>query len=415
MMETRSENPHVLSEHTLQLILSNAQFHSDLQETLRDLQVVPSQLEEHKRYMVDLERSLKNVKKSVAQCAETTKREREEHRDLNDSTMRRLAYKMVKKEVNWEMKKETENRKYIEALEKEMIERQNQQVLETSIDEAKRLESELREKKERIGLIQGEIEDLYEKVFNGARREFPRDQQLRQQLADAKSTHDSIQARLKSNSTALPLLSQASGKIQDSWRRTAHDEYHGLFTNGRGERQKKLNKAAKRASEFEQLLRKARLACSEIGSVPQLPIRDMYKTGKYFDAPLSAAFKGVDTDVDLARYRKEITHVKNLVQSEIHYTTERIRIAETDLAEASEVLTSCKTELQEFRRATFESIVANPNASSVMDETHESQAIPLSTIDETRNRSHDSLPLYTATRPLSETEILPPYNSLMDR
>jgi len=57
--------------------------------------------------------------------------------------------------------------------------------------------------------------------------EFPRDQQLKQQLERAQSAFDATQARLTSNSAAIRLLSQADGKIQDSLRRTAHDEYHG--------------------------------------------------------------------------------------------------------------------------------------------------------------------------------------------
>ncbi|KAK7447039.1 hypothetical protein VKT23_014250 [Stygiomarasmius scandens] len=297
------------------------------------------------------------------------------------------------------MKREIEDRRYIEALEKEMTERQDQEVLETSIQEAGRLKSELLEKKDRLHLSQLEIERLYERVFDGTRREFPRDQQLKQQLEHAQSAFDTTQARLTSNSAAIRLLSQADAKIQDSLRRTAHDEYHGLFNNTRGEKERKLKKAAKRARESQEFFRKARAVCLEISSLPALPINAMYTTAKYFDSPLLAALNGVDTDADLAKYRAILAQVMKLLRSELQFARERVTIAKSELPEASEVLSDCKEELQTFRQVTFESIVANPN-NLMSTNTPTSSGEP-----------SDSLPSYAAT---AQLETLPTYHSLVD-
>ncbi|THV03499.1 hypothetical protein K435DRAFT_715522 [Dendrothele bispora CBS 962.96] len=402
-MEPHLENLHMLSGRTLQLILSNAQSHSALQERLQDLRDVPSQLEEHELYLADLGRSLKNTKRNIAQYRKITEREREEHRDLSESTMRRLAYKMARREVDWETKKETKNRKYTEAFEEEMTERQSQQVLEASIGDAERLKSELVEKKDRIKSIQAEIEDLHKRVFDGARQELPRDRQLSQRLKSAQSVHYAARSRLKSNSVALSVLSPAAEKIRDSSRQAGFLE---LQFDGNGERRKNLNEIARRASEFEDLFRRAQSACSEIADVPRLPTRDIYRTAEYLDSSTTAGLRA-----DVAKYRKEITHVRHLIESELRDTTRRVETAKEDLAEASKVLTSCTTELQEYRRAVFESIVASATG-SIMDELQETS----STIGEIglRNQSHDSLPSYITTRPLSETETLPSYHSLTE-
>jgi len=109
-MTNSNSQTEVLSSYTLQVILSNAQFHSDLQQTLQDLRDVPSQLEDHERYIEDLETSLRKVKKRVSELADITKRERKEHEGLRDSTVRKLAHKVIRRESNWEMKREVEDR-----------------------------------------------------------------------------------------------------------------------------------------------------------------------------------------------------------------------------------------------------------------------------------------------------------------
>jgi len=50
---------------------------------------------------------------------------------------------------------------------------------------------------------------------------------------------------------------------------------YSLFNNARGEKERKLKKAAKRARESQEFYRKARAVCLEISSLPALPIDAM--------------------------------------------------------------------------------------------------------------------------------------------
>jgi len=124
------------------------------------------------------------------------------------------------------------HREYVEALETEMRERGNQTMLEEMIVEATKTASspllaarlscltvvfqklDLQEKADRLKLIQQEISTLYENVFGGPTEEFPRDDQLENQLKSAQETYNVIQAHLNSESQAVNLLNKANGLMQ---------------------------------------------------------------------------------------------------------------------------------------------------------------------------------------------------------
>ncbi|KAF5366808.1 hypothetical protein D9758_006572 [Tetrapyrgos nigripes] len=392
-----SSSSQIQSSYTLQQILPNTTFHADLQQTAKELRDSPAQIKEQERLLKDLQTSLNQVKKKVADRVETTKKMRKEHEGLRDSTMKKLAHKMIGKEMSWNMKKDMED------------------------SEAIQLKAKLEEQRDRLNLIQGEIEYLYERIFNDAGELFPRDTQLQNLLKAAQSAHDNNKSRVTSNSKAVPLLAQADRTIQESLGWAAYENYHG-FNNGKGERKKKLKKAAKRAKTFAELFRQAQRACSEVQStIPVLPIDAMHKTSHYFDSPLLRLPNGVDLDADLEKYRSLLMKAKNsVIPTSIFKGSFGTSIRQG--YEAKEVVANCK-ELLMFRKATFESVVMNPadlldpnDSTPHFESTADSPGLISATlvpfVRDSRDNDAAVLPPYSATAAAADVEALPAYRSL---
>ena len=141
---------------TQEAILANATYHSRLLTTIGDLEYVPSAKKHQISYIEDLEGQLATIQKEVAQLAEKTKKERKEHESLRDSTGRRFAHKLMGKAEKYEAKANKEERyvgvaifwalsliltvygrEYVEALEREMIARNNLASVKQLLQEAR--------------------------------------------------------------------------------------------------------------------------------------------------------------------------------------------------------------------------------------------------------------------------------------
>ncbi|KAJ3795748.1 hypothetical protein GGU11DRAFT_208666 [Lentinula aff. detonsa] len=200
-----------MATHTRSQILSSATYHLSLLQKIETLQYAPSALNQQSKYLHDLEVEIGKIKQEVQQLGEKTKKERKEHEELRDSTTRKLAAKLKGKAgiEKFEAKKEKEEREYVEALENEMRERGKQTMLETMIEDAKKVKLDLEEKSNRLDATKKELSNLYHQVFDGPTVEFPRDDVLERELASAQATYDRVQAMLNSHSQAVNLLTQA--------------------------------------------------------------------------------------------------------------------------------------------------------------------------------------------------------------
>ncbi|KAG6810525.1 hypothetical protein H0H92_011471 [Tricholoma furcatifolium] len=161
---------------------------------------------------VSLSKEYVRLKRSEAQLkklSETTMKERKEHRSLRDSTARRLAAKLTGKGEEFEAKASKEEREYVEALEKEFVEKERCQELSCLIEEAKREQANLEEKTARYESTRKELSDLYMRVFDGPTEEYPEDDRLEYQVQCTKTLHDKIQDTLNAECRACELLANA--------------------------------------------------------------------------------------------------------------------------------------------------------------------------------------------------------------
>ncbi|KAF9037373.1 hypothetical protein BDZ89DRAFT_1129898 [Hymenopellis radicata] len=91
-------------------VLANAPSYRQIQASLADLRDVPLVFAYQTKRVKSLESDLSQAAESVKKCAETTKKEREAHERIRDSTARKLAYKLTRRKEKYEEKASREER-----------------------------------------------------------------------------------------------------------------------------------------------------------------------------------------------------------------------------------------------------------------------------------------------------------------
>ncbi|KAF6749756.1 hypothetical protein DFP72DRAFT_912640 [Ephemerocybe angulata] len=178
---------------TTEDIVQNADYHAKLLRENSDLEYSSSALRQHLSYLEDLEAQLAASEKKVAELVKATNKERKEHERLE-------GLNSAQKE-QFEANQAKEEREYMEALQKEMVERDQNAVIQQLLKEARSVKEELTAKTKRYESIKSEIESLYARVFEGPSESFPEEDRLEydpaELLARAVVSMDKCQASVK--------------------------------------------------------------------------------------------------------------------------------------------------------------------------------------------------------------------------
>ncbi|KAF8900432.1 hypothetical protein CPB84DRAFT_1815383 [Gymnopilus junonius] len=347
-----------------EVIVANADYHTRLLSTIAGLDYVPAAKEHQINYIKDLETQLTGSRNRVAQLAQKTKKERKEHEALRDSTTRRLAHKLLGKKEQFEAKESKEEREYVEALEREMTERDKQNAIQQLLNEAKVVLVDLREKEVQHQSAQAELHALYSRVFDGPSEAFPEDDRLEYDAVDAQRQHETIQGTLNAESRAAELLARATmvmdmcqKNIQEALGYSQYDMWGGGSMADMMERNA-LRNAQANASQVEMLVDQARRISPIVQPVGRVNIAqgaivsDIFFDNFFTDMAFHNKIKQSAAQVLLANQRLRV---------ERDAAKTRADAAGAQLLRAAKVLDSRRKELFDFRRATFESFAAqNP-------------------------------------------------------
>ncbi|KAK1216742.1 hypothetical protein PQX77_020629 [Marasmius sp. AFHP31] len=344
---------------TSQTILENAQYHANLLKTLDELSYAPSAFSQQTSYLADLEGRVKSIKADVEKLSKVTKKERKEHESLRDSTARRLAAKMTGKKQKFEEKREKEEKEYVEALEKEMKERDNLKTVETMIAEGRDVKEDLSRKSQRLAEAEREIHALYERIFDGPTQEFPRDDQLESQLEQSQQAYNRIQDQMNRQSRAVNLLKEADNamrhclaQMQEALSYSTWDVYGGGTMADMMERSA-LGNAAIAGSRAQMLVNQAQQTSPDVRNVG--PIR-VYEISMFGDVFFDNIFSDIAAHNKMEANRNELMQHHDRIIHELRAATSRCERIGPDLIEASEVLSQCRRDLDQFRRETFQRV-----------------------------------------------------------
>lgn len=95
---------------TTDVVLQNTAYHDQGFATITELDYVPPALEQQESYIAGLEKEWTALTAQIPELEMQTKKEREEHEALRDSTTRRFAAKITGRKEKFEAKASKEER-----------------------------------------------------------------------------------------------------------------------------------------------------------------------------------------------------------------------------------------------------------------------------------------------------------------
>ncbi|KAJ7021030.1 hypothetical protein C8F04DRAFT_1050203 [Mycena alexandri] len=360
---------------TTDVVLEYTAYNVQLLAAIAELDYVPPALEQQESYLADLEKERVQLTDEITFLEEQTRKEKKEHEALRDSTTRRFAAKITGKKEKFEAKASKEEKEYIEALEKEMQHKRQQETLETLIAEAKALRLDLQRKLERYNKIKQDLAALYSKIFDGPTQAYPEDDQLEYKLQQAQNRYNEIQGSLNRESQALHLLDSADSalemccsQLQEALGYSQMDMYGGGQVTDMMERSA-LTAAEGHASQAKIFVQQAMMSSPQVQLMGQITIAH----GSFIS---DVIFDNIFTDMAFHEKIKasasNVEDVKSNVIAQYNLTKLRTRGIGADLKVAADALTHARSALNAFRRSVFDSLSGNGNVPPLRHNAHSS-------------------------------------------
>ncbi|KAJ7092493.1 hypothetical protein B0H15DRAFT_834122 [Mycena belliarum] len=357
-------------------IRQHAPYHAQLLEAVTELDWAPPALVQQDKYIDGLQVEAQRVTAAIRTLAATTKKERKEYEALRDSTARRLTAKFTGRREKFEAKASKEEREYVEAVEKEMQEKRQLEMLKGMISEAKGVRADIQDKVKRHEMTKADLAELYSKVFDGPTQAYPEDDHLEQQLQLAQGRYDDIQGCLNGESQALGLLQSASGaldtchkSIREALDYSTWDIWGGGTLTDMMERNA-LSQAENMAKQTATYVQQAMLTSPNVQPIGQINI-------PHGSIMSDVIFDNVFTDVmfhdKIQTSERNVEAVKLNLAAELQSAKNRTGAVGADLSAAADALSRARSALDKFRREAFGRLSGSIPPLPGYDELHTGQ------------------------------------------
>ncbi|KAJ4470869.1 hypothetical protein J3R30DRAFT_1132199 [Lentinula aciculospora] len=200
-----------------QAIAEHSSRHSELLNSLSQLETVPDSLKEQSRLVDDLQAELEECETNVARLFEQTRKQR---RNADPGIIPGgLKFSQVfrsRKEKEKEREREERNKRlFAEAMEKETQERQRRATLEEALNKAQASKMEFLGKMKDYDTIMAKLDALYALIFNGPTPGFPREDELEQSVQASYSVVERTKGGYNSENEALEILSRSEKTFRE--------------------------------------------------------------------------------------------------------------------------------------------------------------------------------------------------------
>ena len=198
-------------------VLSHADHHTELTAIISEREYATPALVHQTAHVRDLRKNLADMDKLLETMAQATLHEKKQFESSRDSAATRLSYALTGRNEKYRSKTEHEEKGYEEAVKKEYVARVRREELFKEVEEAERLEGELKVAVTELAEAKSELERIYSDVFHGFTAEFPDDDTLEEVAHTNVTTHEETQTELSTETEAQKLLLEASKEVANSF------------------------------------------------------------------------------------------------------------------------------------------------------------------------------------------------------
>ncbi|CAA7262032.1 unnamed protein product [Cyclocybe aegerita] len=347
----------IFISETQAAIQENASYHSRLCATIELLKDVPTAFAKQAAYVADLKNELEQAERRLANRVEATKKERKEHEAMRDSTGRKLVSRLTGKKGAWAERAGKEERQYVEALEKEVKERENVSCIQQMLDEAESALADLSLKAKDFECAQTELDVLYTRIFEGPSIDFPEEDKLEYQFYETKKHHEELQSIVDTENTVVDILDRAKAAAQE-----ARDLLQGaklssnldLLPNRNVSASNPLRRAEIKVDEADTLLKEALKTSDDVRYVRKIAVPGRLLYG---DVLLNNGYWKPAFEDQLRKSIAQAEFVSSELKSQHTTASRRAAIAIESLVEVAQILEERRKALAACRRAAFEECI----------------------------------------------------------
>jgi hypothetical protein len=334
----------------------------ELLRILADTDHANPALEQHNRFVADLEEEMKLSNQRIKQLDAKRAKELKDHEKYRDSVMRRFAYKVSGQREKFEERADREECEYFTVLQDEHREKQMNANLEAQLLEAYKARGELKNTAQLHDDMQRELDNLYHSIFAGPTPGFPDEDQKEQTANQALQAYHEIKSKAEAEQYAVRLLKEgklnmtsALSEMENALSHSRVDMFGGGSMHDMMERNA-LHKAEMQIQEARMKVLQAQRMSPFVGELPTAQINHGNLVTDVF-------FDNIFTDMafhdEIKRSKESVKRVAEAMDKMLRDTEERHRQLAQELSSKEKHLVNSRQILQKARQTAFESVAAN--------------------------------------------------------
>ncbi|KAL8376685.1 hypothetical protein RB595_007685 [Gaeumannomyces hyphopodioides] len=332
---------------------------AELVSTLRETDHAEPDLENHNRYIADLDRQLKESVQRIDRLGRVREKELKDHEKYRDSVMRRFIFKATGQADKFAQRAEREEREYFEALQESHRESQARAQLEAMLREAHAARAGLEVAAQRHREAQRDMDGLYDSIFHGPTPDFPDEDAREREAQDALQAYHDTRVRAEAEAQAGRMLAEAQARARDAgagMERALAASRHDMFGGGSwadAMERNALHRADVCVREARMLALNARLA-SPLVDADSLPPVNVAHGSIVSDVLFDSIFTDLQFHNKIKASRLEVQRLHAAIDRlAADCQARRARLA-ADLQEKEVLLESTRLALQETRQRVFQ-------------------------------------------------------------
>ncbi|KAJ3792675.1 hypothetical protein GGU11DRAFT_802453 [Lentinula aff. detonsa] len=352
-----------------QVIAEHSSRHSELLNSLSQLDTVPETLKEQTRLVDELQSQLEECEANVARLFEKTRNQR---RNADPGLISGgLKFSQVfrsRKEKEKEREREEQNKRlFAEAMAEETNERNRRASLEQALSNAQASKTELLNQMKEYDNIMAKIDALYALIFNGPTPGFPREDELEQAVQASLTVVERAKAGYNTENEALEILSRSERAFRECQTKMKDAIYWAtalaMLAGGRTAEAKEgvaLKSAHSLAQKAQAYVQEAQQYSTHVRTLDNPSIAREMPIRKENDTEFHETLKATAA---------ELGNTYSQLVAERRACTERTANAKAAIHSAEQVVMERKSELHELRKELFLDTVSKLKSGELAEPT----------------------------------------------
>ncbi|KAJ6438260.1 alpha-L-fucosidase [Purpureocillium lavendulum] len=336
---------------------------SDLLRTLAETDHAPPDLEQHNRFLEELQAQLRASDARVKSLGAKRALELKEHKKYRDSSVRRFMYKAAGRRDRFAEKADKGERDYFEVLQRAHDEDKINAGLRAQAEQAQQAARELEAVAARNRDAQARLDALYHAIFAGPTPQFPDEDAAEQRCDVLLAAYRGAREACEAEAAAARLLANGDALMRQGLQQIATAlSYSRVDMFGGGGFADMMERNALADADRSVMMARLQVSRAQKASphVKELPGVNINHGHIFADVFFDNIFTDMAFHEEIKRGQAEMLRCANALRLELGAAQTRRDRFQGELARHEADLKECRIVLQEERRRVFDAVAALP-------------------------------------------------------